>query len=270
MLSNLRSVISVNRIRLHFGFILSKHMLHYAIVAFIASIINAYIVIPSILEEIVMLSVKTPYAPVMAPTRFIGLSLNLAHLIFSIVSLSMASSMARELSTTSLFHLSQPIKRLEYALSWLFAITLLPSVLMALSLFVPVASFDPRLVLRVGFQPIYLRIVEDFLVFSIFCWAALSKRQGIVAFVGLFFILIFPYLSLVLFSLIYYVLRAKIALNFLFMVYEVIFPSTASSFLQGSGLLALDPMKASYGTLAISVAIQMLYLLHFTRRFEVR
>jgi hypothetical protein len=263
---------AVNRIRLHFGFILSKYMIHYAIVAFVASIINAYIVVPSILEEIVMLSVKTPYyTPVTAPTRFVGLSLNLAHLIFSIVSLSLASSMARELSTTSLFHLSQPIKRSEYALSWLFAITLLPSVLMALSLFVPVASFDPRLVLRVGFQPIYLRLIEDFLVFSIFCWAALSKRQGIVAFIGLFFILIFPYLSLVLLSLIYYVLRATNPPNLLFTIYEVIFPSTASSFLQGlGGSLALDPMKASYGTLTISIAIQLVYFLHFTRRFEVR
>jgi len=117
----------------------------------------------------------------------------------------------------------------------------------------------------------YLRLVEDILTFSIFCWAALSRRQGIVAFVGLFFILIFPYLSLVIISLIFYAIRATNPPNFLLTMYQVIFPSTASSLFQGlTGSSAINPMTASYGTLVISAIIQLAYLLYFTGRFEVK
>ncbi len=253
-------------------FILARHISLYAIVAFLSALLNAYIVIPSILDQIVVTSMPGPPGPARPPTPFMGISLALAHLIFSLVSVSVAASMAGELASTSLFHLSQPLRRSEYSFSWLLTIVWLPSILMALSLFVPISAFDPRLVLRVSFQPIYLRLVEDILMFSIFCWAALTKKRGIVAFIGIFFILLLPYLSLVILGLISYVfLGGGNPPSLLLTIYEIIFPSTASTLFLGSiGQLSLDPMQASLGTLIISAFVQLSYFLYFIRRFEVK
>ncbi|RLG41372.1 MAG: hypothetical protein DRO05_04125 [Thermoproteota archaeon] len=261
------------RAKLHMEFILARHISLYAVVAFLAALLNAYIVIPSILDQIVTASMSgPPFGPVRPPTPFMGISLTLAHLIFSLVSVSIAASMAGELASTSLFHLSQPLRRSEYSVSWLLAIVWLPSLLMALSLFVPISAFDPRLVLRVSFQPIYLRLVEDILTFSMFCWAALTRRRGVVAFIGIFFILLLPYLSLVILGLISYVfLGGRNPPSLLLTVYEIIFPSTTSTLFLGSvGQLSLDPMRASVGTLIISVFAQLSYVLYFIRKFEVK
>ncbi len=258
--------------KLHLEFVLARYLPLYAFVAFLAAIINAYLVIPSILDQIVASSMPSPYFGLYGPySSTISVSLTLVHLIFSLVSISLAASMAGELRSTSLFHLSQPLRRIEYSISWLLSIAWLPSLLMALSLFVPVASFDPRLVLRVSFQPIYLRLVEDLLTFSIFCWAALSKKRGIVAFIGLFFVLILPFLSMVLMSLIVYVFyQGTNPPTLLLTAYEVLFPSTASTFFIGGMAQALDPMKASFGTLLTLTIAQVGYLFYFIRKFEVR
>ncbi|RLG45959.1 MAG: hypothetical protein DRN92_06175 [Thermoproteota archaeon] len=263
----------ITRMKLHLEFVLSRYLPLYAFVAFLAVIINAYLVIPSILNQIVASSTySSPFGTSGPYTGTISISLTLAHLIFSLVSISLAASMAGELRSTSLFHLSQPLRRIEYSVSWLLSIAWLPSLLMALSLFVPLATFDPRLVLRVSFQPIYLRLVEDLLTFSIFCWAALSKRRGIVAFIGLFFVLILPYLTMVLMSLIFYVFyQGTNPPTLLLAAYEVLFPSTASTlFMGGIAQGVLDPMKASIGTLITLALTQGTYLIYFIRKFEVK
>ncbi len=259
--------------KLHLEFVLSRYLPLYAFVAFLAAIINAYIVIPSILDQIIASSVYSPsIGPYGAYSGTISISLTLAHLIFSLVSISLAASMAGELASTSLFHLSQPLRRIEYSISWLFSIAWLPSMLMALSLFVPLATFDPRFVLRLSFEPLYLRLEEDLLTFSIFCWAAMTKRRGIVAFTGLFFILILPYLSMVIISLVSYVFYQGMNPPALLLIpYEVLFPSTASTlFMGGIAQGVLDPMKASFATLLILALTQVTYLIYFIRKFEVK
>ena len=265
--------IPITRMKLHLEFILARYLPLYAFVAFLASMLNAYIVIPSIIEQIIASSMySTPFGPYGPYPGRIGVSLTLTHLIFSLVSISLAASMAGELRSTSLFHLSQPIRRIEYSISWLLSIAWLPSILMALSLFVPLATFDPRFVLRVSFQPVYLRLVEDLLTFSVFCWAALTRRRGIVAFIGLFFVIILPYLSMALLSLIFYVFYQNTNPSTLLLtIYEVVFPSTASILFMGGFAQGVpDPVKASLGTLLMLAFLQATYLTYFTRRFEVK
>ena len=141
------------------------------------------------LSDAVGQMVRTPSA---TPRPALEAGLMFSHFAFGIVSMSMAGILAGELASEALFHLSLPMRREEYAFTWLLTAVWVPVTLEIVSPAVPMAILDPRIVTGIAVGPVVLRAVEDCLVFSTILWCALLKRKGLVTAYGLAAILFLP------------------------------------------------------------------------------
>ncbi len=231
----------------------------YLIVVFIVSFSSPYF----LMESLVASSVQT-FSPLSPPYHNYAVIqyFSMAGFLFALMVLVSAISMANDLRSSALFHLSQPMSRTDVAISWMILTSWAPSVLCVLSIVIPLMCYLPHL--PSGILRNFLLLLSQMLVISsIVLMASATRRSWLVLAVCLLLMFFLPFLlatAISIFAPTRYVSdAASIAM-------AVLYPLMASTTPYNT---TLSPTAGAQAAVVLAAVIQGLYLAYFKFRFEV-
>ncbi len=251
---------SADRIVLYIGRRLRWLTYSYLIVLFIASFTS-----PHLLMRVLVSSNVRTISPILAPPSSYTTAQHLLMFgfIFALMSVVSAISMTNDLRSSALFHLSQPMSRVDIAISWMILISWAPSILCVLSVVVPLMCYMPHLP-GPFLKDLLLLFSQMLITSSIVLVISATRRTWLVLATSLLLVFFLPFLLELLASFPFTSLGylSELASTALTVLYPMIASMTPSN-------LPLSLETGSQSALVLAAAIQALYLIYFKLRFEV-
>ncbi len=234
----------------------------YLIVLFIVSFTSSYFLLGSLVATSVQ-----KFSPLSSPPSSYAVVeyLSMSGLMFALMVLISAISMANDLRSSALFHLSQPMSRTDIAVSWMILTSWAPSILCVLSIAIPLMCYLPHLpgLVLNHFLPLFSQM---FIISSIVLIISAMRRPWLVLAVCLLLMFFLPSLLAILMSL--YFTPLKYVSDAASAAMMILYPMTAST-MSPPYNTALSPETGSQIALILAAVIQSLYLIYFKLRFEV-
>ena len=141
-----------------------------------------------------------------------------------------------------------------------------PTIILFLTVFVPLAIFNPKVLLKVEFNQIIARFIEDLLTFTIIFWFTLSKRKAVVLIFGIGYAFFLPYILTALMFPLSIVYKGSFITKTFSYILKILFPTNP--------LTTLPSTTPSPNLLPITgflfIILQVLLIIYVTERLEVK